>query len=130
MTTFYAPNLAGSIAGTSFSGCAALNDFTVGPITSIGGSCFLDCSSLTSLILNDVMSIGTNAFYNCTNINNISLESLTTCGDTTASNNVFFGIKLGCNITVPVTLQTANAGAPDGDLVYAQTSRGAIINYI
>ena len=130
MTAFYAPNLAGSIALASFSGCAALNEFTVGPITSIGGGCFSDCPSLTSLILNHVTSIGTNAFYNCTGINNISLRALTICGDTTTNNNVFFGIKLGCNITVPVALQTANAGAPDGDLVYAQTSRNAIINYI
>ncbi|MDP5202253.1 leucine-rich repeat protein, partial [Flavobacterium sp. DG2-3] len=110
--------------------CASLNDFTVGPITSIGPSCFSGCSSLTSLTLNDLTSIGTNAFYNCSSINNINLRSLTTCGDTTANNNVFFGIKLGCNITVPVALQIANAGEPDGDLVYAQTSRNAIIYYV
>ncbi|MCM0665985.1 leucine-rich repeat protein, partial [Flavobacterium tyrosinilyticum] len=126
---FYAPNLAGSIAGESFKGCTALNEFTVGPIASIGVSCFSGCSSLTSLILNDVISIGANSFYNCTSINNINLRALTICGDTTASNNVFWGIKLGCNIIVPVSLQTANAGAPDGDLVYAQNSRNAIINY-
>ncbi|GAA3735021.1 hypothetical protein GCM10022422_17430 [Flavobacterium ginsengisoli] len=130
MTAFYAPNLAGNIPGASFNQCVALNEFTVGPITSIGGGCFYDCSSLTSLILNHVTSIGTNAFYNCTGINNISLRALTICGDTITNNNVFFGIKLGCNITVPVALQTVNAGAPDGDLVYAQTSRNAIINYI
>ncbi|MBJ2125334.1 leucine-rich repeat protein, partial [Flavobacterium sp. IB48] len=37
MTAFYAPNLAGNIPGASFNQCAALNEFTVGPITSIGG---------------------------------------------------------------------------------------------
>ncbi|WXK52403.1 leucine-rich repeat protein [Flavobacterium ginsenosidimutans] len=152
MTTFYAPNLAGSLASTSFSGCSALNSFTAGPITSLEVSCFSGCSSLTSLTFNDVISvgattfnnctgltdltinnatsIGSQTFNNCTNINIISLRSLTICGGSTANNNVFSGIKIGCNITVPIALQTINSGAPDGDLVYASGTRGATIIYV
>lgn len=43
--------------------------------------------------------------------------------------SVFDNIKFGCTIKVPIALQTANAGAPDGDLQYAISNRGATVIY-
>ncbi|WP_345158108.1 leucine-rich repeat domain-containing protein, partial [Flavobacterium ginsengisoli] len=77
MTTFYAPNLEGDIPGASFNLCTALNEFTVGPITSIGGGCFYDCSSLTSLTFNSLDTLtGVNAFRNCSGLKYFSANSL------------------------------------------------------
>ncbi|MCM0665986.1 leucine-rich repeat protein, partial [Flavobacterium tyrosinilyticum] len=77
MTAFYAPNLAGSIAGESFKGCTALNEFTVGPIASIGVSCFSGCSSLASLTFDSLNTLaGVNAFINCSGLKYFSANSL------------------------------------------------------
>lgn len=51
-------------------------------------------------------------------------------GATTGNDNIFSNIKLGATITVPVALQTIDSGSPDGDLVYANGTRGATIIYI
>jgi hypothetical protein len=58
------------------------------------------------------------------------MPQLLNCGSTTGNNSVFFNVKLNTTITVPIALQTANGGAPDGDLVYAANTRGATIIYV
>lgn len=108
MTTFYTPNLAGVLGLYMFQGCLKLVTFTVGAVTSINDRFFDGCALISE----------------------IYMPSLVTCGSTTGNNTVFLNIKSGITITVKTSLQTANAGAPDGDLVYASGTRGATIVYV
>jgi hypothetical protein len=108
MTTFYAPILAGALGLFMFLGCAKLVTFTVGAVTSINDGFFNGCVLISA----------------------IYMPSLVTCGSTTVNNSVFLNIKSGITITVKTSLQTANSGAPDGDLVYASGTRGATIVYV
>lgn len=73
---------------------------------------------------------GLEVFTGCISVININFPAMTNLGGSVVNNGVFNGIKTGAKITVPIALQTINAGAPDGDLVYAQSSRGATIIYV
>lgn len=77
-----------------------------------------------------VTTAGLEVFTSCASVTNINFPAMTNLGGSVANNGVFNNIKTGCVITVPIALQTANAGAPDGDLVYASGTRGATIIYI
>jgi hypothetical protein len=105
--------------------------------TKIDWQCFFN-SGIKNISLPNVttlsgitMSGQADIFKNCYNVESISLPSLTTIGADPAVNyNNFNNIKLGCTITVPLAMATANAGSPDADLVHAVNVRAAIINYI
>lgn len=115
--------------------------------------CFQNCINFRNAKLKNVTNINNYAFKNSgfvgndsdfSSVNFIALEGfrdnaslelltlpvVTNLGGSVVNNNVFTNIKLGATITVPIALQTANAGAPDGDLVYASGTRGATIIYI
>lgn len=74
-------------------------------------------------------SVGDSAFIS-SSFDAISLPSVVSLGSTVYNNSVFSNIKSNITITVPIALQTANAGTPDGDLVYASGTRAATIVYI
>ncbi|SHH27617.1 leucine-rich repeat domain-containing protein [Flavobacterium defluvii] len=149
-----------TIKQNAFNNCKSLTTFSGNQVKYIGSRAFLNCSSVTSYnfpeletITGDISTNGFgtfksntmltsftapkltkieywDAFSNCTNIESIYLPVLITLGSTTANNNNFFNIKKGCTITVSSLLKTVNSGQPDGDLVYASTTREAIVNYI
>lgn len=59
----------------------------------------------------------------------INIPLCSVLGGSTINNNVFQNIKTTCEIVCPVSLQTANAGAEEGDVAYAR-GRGCTITYI
>ena len=94
-------------------------------MTASGPSCitvnqfaFSFCLYLTTVNLPIATTVGNNCFNNDTSLTSVSLNSCTNLGGGVAVNLVFdniFGIT--ATITVPIFLQTCNAGNPDGDLV-------------
>ena len=96
-----------------------------GIVTASGPSCitvnqfaFSFCLYLTTVNLPIATTVGNNCFNNDTSLTSVSLNSCTNLGGGVAVNLVFdniFGIT--ATITVPIFLQTCNAGNPDGDLV-------------
>jgi hypothetical protein len=149
-----APKLT-SLGGYTFNGCKKLQTIDYPLCTVLAFRCFELCSSLTLADFPNVTEISYYVFNgnsklktvnipNCTKIgvgldgrvfyNCISLETVyapkCTIISSEGNSDNFVNIKIGCIITVNVALQTNNYGAPDGDLQYAITSRGAIVNYI
>ncbi|NTW20543.1 MAG: leucine-rich repeat protein [Nostocales cyanobacterium W4_Combined_metabat2_030] len=133
-------NLTTSIFSDAFYLCNKVTSYSFPAVTSItsggssGGSStgtFRGNSLLTSFTAPLLTSItGWNAFKDAVSLVTFNTPNLATLGATTLFNNVFENIKTGCFISVKASLQTANAGAPDGDLVYASGTRGATIVYV
>lgn len=113
-----------------FYGCLNLEDITIGNAIGIGEDCFLDCAKITFIPLNNCTSFGNRAFGGCLLIGSINAPLCNSLGSTINNDGVFNNIKFGITITVSIVLATANAGLPDGDLVYAAESRGATIVYV
>lgn len=120
----------------SFYDTPNLSNLTMQNITTlVGGTyqCFynskaniVDLSKVTNTSL-----INSDTFENSTGLISLDLTCYTTTlGSTALNNNILRLIKTGVNITVKTALQTCNAGAPDGDLVYASGTRGATITYV
>jgi len=64
------------------------------------------------------------------NCNEINIPKLIDCGVTVGDDGTFLNLKLGCNIFVPIALETINGGGVEGDIAYADVSRNANIGYI
>jgi hypothetical protein len=147
-----------SIGDSAFAS-TKITGITANSCTVIGESCFRDLNTLTTvnlpnlLTINNGVAFNTGAFQNCNgitdlsfplltsingtwcfesmlNITSISMPSLTTLGNTTGDDSIFAFIKTNCSITVPLALATVSGGSPDGDLVYAITSRTATVTYV
>ncbi|SHH27567.1 leucine-rich repeat domain-containing protein [Flavobacterium defluvii] len=116
----------------SFFNCTSLTNISFPGLTSINGNyAFSGCSSVTAFNFPNLTSINGNyAFANNTSLIELTAPSLLNLGLSTNENFIFYLIKTGSTITVPIVLKTANAGQPDGDLVYASTARGANIIYV
>ena len=133
-------NLLTHINVRAFYDCTSLTSISIPEVLTIDSSAaggvngtFQNCTSLTSFIAPKLTTIQNNGYYllaNCSSINTISMPALTTLGGTVGDNNIFYLIKTGCTITVPIVFQTNNSGSPDGDLQYAITTRGATVIYI
>jgi len=86
--------------------------------TTVGQYAFAFCSYLTTVNLPTATSIGNTCFNADSSLSSVSLVSCTNLGGTVGNNLVFdniFGATL--TLSVPMALQTCNAGNPDGDLV-------------
>lgn len=122
--------------GGAFRSCSALTNINLPELTSIIGNVNTNTGTFTGTALQTISLpkltsvLDGFVFYGATNLETIYMPLLTSLGSTTGNNWVFVNIKLGATITVPVALQTVNGGNPDGDLVYASGTRGAIIIYI
>lgn len=124
-----------------------------GVITLNGFRNFSSCASLTTVELNNMVThngdwfgrtcpnLKIQHFPNCTRVTSnialidasFTLLNMPKCiqlGGSAADNGTLLNLATGCVINVNVALQTNNAGAPDGDLQYAITSRSATVNYI
>jgi hypothetical protein len=148
------PNIT-ALGGYVFYGCVALKTVNYPLLTHVGYQSFVNCRALTEVYLPSCIDIIYYAFKGCsllkifsapkcTNIGRLidgqtfhscgSLESiyLPSCKiitDGGGNENNFANIKIGCVIAVNIFLKTNNAGAPDGDLLYAKNTRNAIINF-
>jgi hypothetical protein len=97
-----------------------------------GGYWGRNCPNLQSISFPKLEKITNGAaFYADGNsIKNFYMPKLIQCGTNTGQESIFYFCKTGGTITVHNFLQTANAGSPDGDLVYASGTRGATIIYV
>jgi hypothetical protein len=108
-----------------------ITSFSAPNLTNIGIASFNAMTLLTTFSAPKVTTIGSWAFENCSAITSFNLSKVTTLGaSNTANNSVFNNIKTGCSITVPIAMQTINAGGVEPDLLYAQNTRGATIIYV
>lgn len=152
-------NLVLAIGQDSFRECYSLPNFSAISLVTLGVRSFYFTKSITAYYfpalktINCGTSIGTGTFQNSWDVltfnapvletingnycfngwdkaTNFYMPMLTTLGTSVGDNGHFGNIKTGATITVKSSLQTANAGAPDGDLVYASGNRGAIIVYV
>jgi hypothetical protein len=109
--------------------------FTFPAVTTLGGvGVFMDCTNITEVHAPELLNI-TNGHpdassYKNSGISKLNYPKCATLGTTTGDNNVFKDIKIGCEIIVPASLQTANAGAEEGDVAYARNTRLATITYV
>lgn len=148
-----------AIGTDSFRECYMLPDFSATAVTTLGIRSFYFTKAVRNYYFPALTTIncgtgaGTGTFQNswgvltfsapnlitingnyCFNgwdkVTSINMPSLTKLGTTVGNDSHFTNIKTGCAITVKTVLQTANAGAPDGDLVYAVGTRSAIVTYV
>jgi hypothetical protein len=99
--------------------------------TNDGITIFETCNKLTELNFPLLSTFYSNAALSgLTGLKLLNIPNCTVLGKTTANNSFFNNIRMGLIINCNSYLQTSNAGTPDGDLQYAITSRGAIVNYI
>lgn len=100
--------------------------------TTVGQYAFAFCSYLVTVNLPAATSIGNNCFNANSSLSSVSLVSCTNLGGTVGNNLVFdniFGSTL--TLSVPMALQTCNAGSPDGDITLLTTnSPAATISYL
>jgi hypothetical protein len=90
-----------------------------------------NCTSLKTFSSSIIRFLDIKNFHNCTSIELIDIPKCIQLGQSpNVNSNQFQGIKTGCVINVNIALQTANAGAPDADLVWVIANRGATVNYI
>lgn len=109
MTSFSAPLLT-TISAAGFSSCAECLSYNMPELLICGGSFVFEANNkVTSIFMPKVTRIG---------------------NSNTQENSVLGGIKTGCQITVPIAMQTINAGAVEPDLLTAINSRGAIVTYV
>jgi hypothetical protein len=93
-----------------------------------GSTCFEGCTSLTTIDLPSLTTVGHGCFQYCTSLTTINIPSCTNLGGTVGDNNVFFNISGNTiTLTVPSALMTADAGNPDGDIVYLQANNTVTI---
>lgn len=127
------------------SGCPNLVSVNLPEVTSVGDWCFYNADALISVNLPKVTIVSEGAFYSCDALVSISLPLATTIGDqvfstslllstislpscinlgsTVGDNNVFnFITGNTITLTIPSALMTADAGNPDGDIVYLQAN--------
>lgn len=123
--------LATSIAANGFLRAINCKNVKIKNVTSLPIYCFQASGFIGNN--SDFSSVTTTSqytFFQSAFVTTITLPVVTNLGGSVANNQIFEMMKTGAIITVPIALQTANAGAPDGDLVYASGTRGATIIYI
>ena len=76
----------------------------------------------------EVTNIGDGCFISRNNYTRIYIPKCTTLGSSLLDNNVLYKVT-GTDITVPISLQTANGGAEEGDVAAARL-KGATIIYV
>jgi len=110
---------------------ASATTYTLTSLATAGGNCWQDNTAAITLSLPALRAIGSGAFQGWATVTAITMPILTDLGGTTGNNTVFFGCTALTSVTVPTALATVDGGNhPDGDLVYADATLGATINYI
>ena len=104
--------------------------FNAPNMVNLGASAFASSTIAGSYTFNSLLTTGNNCFNSAPNITALTMPILTALGSTVADNFVFTGMTALTAVTVPTALATADAGNPDGDLVYAVGTLGATITYV
>lgn len=104
--------------------------FNAPNIETMGSNCFLGSTIAGAYTFNSLLTTGDRCFNNAANITALTMPILTALGGTAKDDMVFFGMTALTAVTVPTALATANAGNPDGDLVYAVGTLGATVTYV
>lgn len=118
------------IAAYAFEGDTLVSIVDTGTVIALLGHCFLD-SAVESVTVPNCAIIGNSCFENATNLHTVYVPSCTTLGSSVADNGVFGGIVgTTIDVTVAVSLQTADTGNPDGDLVSLDGANTATITYV
>jgi len=129
ITSFDLPALV-TASENCFRGASATT-YTLTSLATAGGNCWQDNTAAITLSLPALTAIGSGAFQGWATVTAITMPILTDLGGTTGNNTVFFGCTALTSVTVPTALATVDGGNhPDGDLVYADATLGATINYI
>jgi hypothetical protein len=102
-----------------FNACLNLTIFVADNVSSMANAVFIQ-TGLTFISLPNCVSMGIGVFASCPSLATIILPLCTNLGGTVGDDNVFLTINgyQPVVLTVPVALQTCDAGNPDGDIVY------------
>jgi len=114
-----------------FKNIASLTTFVAPKILTINKGVFWGTNvAVFDFPLLHTIIVGVNAFYT-TPATLINIPKCTAIGSNVTANEwVFNGIPANCVINVDASLETANAGSPEGDIDYAITTKLATVNYI
>lgn len=100
-------------------------------LQAIWSGCFANDSSLVDLTLPSVSTIGDQVFWNCVNLTTLHIEPASQLGTTVLNDSVFYLDASMMDLYVNISLQTCNAGNPDGDITYLQgIAPGVTIHYV
>ena len=134
LSTFSLPALT-SAGESCFSQSPLMNFFdgvssNVCPLlTTLGPTCFLSNTATPAFLFITATNIPSGLFAGCSCIV-VSIPSCTTLGQTTGYNDVFLNCSSLTTVYCNNLLATADGGNPDGDIVYADVTLGATINYV
>mgnify|MGYP003471692549 FL=1 len=107
------------LGSNCFNACLYLTLFVGTNVSGMGNAVFIQ-TGLTFINLPNCVSMGIGVFASCPSLATIILPLCTNLGGTVGDDNVFLTINgyQPVVLTVPVALQTCDAGNPDGDIVY------------
>jgi len=112
----------------AFSNCYSLVSINFPYLTTAERACFLGSGALTTINTPLLNNIDQDCFIGCTSLVTIPLPSCTNLGGTVGNDDVFLSITGNTiTLTVPSALMTADAGSPDGDIVYLQANNTVTI---
>ena len=115
-----------------FNACLNLTIFVADNVSAMANAVFIQ-TALTEISLPNCASMSLGVFAACSNLATINLPVCSDLGGTVFDDSVFDTIDGGnpVTLTVPTALSTADAGNPDGDIVYLTTTNaGSTIIYV
>ena len=115
-----------------FNACLNLTIFVADNVSAMANAVFIQ-TALTEISLPNCASMSLGVFAACSNLATINLPVCSDLGGTVFDDSVFDTINGGnpVTLTVPTALSTADAGNPDGDIVYLTTTNaGSTIIYV
>ena len=120
------------LGANCFNACLYLTLFVGNNVSGMANAVFIQ-TGLTFINLPNCVSMGIGVFASCPSLATINLPVCTDLGGTVFDDSVFDTINGGAavTLTVPTALSTADAGNPDGDIVYLTTTNaGSTIIYV
>lgn len=122
LTTVTFPEVV-AVGSLVISGCNLLTDASFPKLLNVldvgDTDCFRGCPSLINFSAPLMVFVPSQSFEACPNLQTIDLTSCVNLGETVGDDSVFLDLAgLTVTLTVPVVLQTCNAGNPDGDISY------------
>jgi len=125
-------NLVHNIDTEAFKDVTLLKELNFKGVITLTGNAIARTSSVNKVSLENCTSITGTAFSSSGNVKIIYIPRCTSLGTTVGNNNVFDEVGNNWSSTtlyVPISLQTVNAGAPDGDLTFF-ISKGGTVKYV
>lgn len=126
-------NLITSIASEAFNSASNLYEIKADGVTTLIGVYVVANTPLLQIVsFPNLISCGSYGLASGTPGTNPKVFYIPRCtnlGGTSGDNNALFGIELNSTLYIDPSLATNNAGAEDGDIVYART-RNATIRYV